>query len=315
MNYTQNRVGKICPLCSSQSLSKRQGSGEFGYVECPDCQLLVCDPLPSEAELLEFYNRTYEVNFENYSSKIYPKRRKDVHYMLENFSFNNVLEIGCSYGSALLEFQQAGKKAVGVEIALEAREYARQSGLEVYEQVADVLRHYGKEKFDLVVSWHVIEHLFIEGTVGIFTDCVAKEGFVFLVTPNAHSYQRIVFGSYWEWHTPPAHMYLYSQYGLSFLLLEASYAIVRQQTREGDANSFSLNTVIALKRWLNNLRSPHGVRNGSQLLNISSRRIQRLTQWGHMLKPLDFLFLPLQSLFCSLGLGSEIVILARKISK
>ena len=80
-----------------------------------------------------------------------------IHEITEKLQINSVLEIGCGFGDNLEKFNL--EKIVGIDLSDYAIDKARKKHPKIEFHVGNVLQIPLKEKFDLVFSCAVIEHI------------------------------------------------------------------------------------------------------------------------------------------------------------
>lgn len=124
----------------------------------------------------------------------------NAHWQLDNRSFTplagkTALDVGCGAGLLCEPLARLGAKVTGLDAAPEniaaARAHALQSGLAIDYRAGSV-ENLGSERFDLVTSMEVIEHVtdpaaFIAGLAAALAD----DGLLILSTPNRTPLSRI----------------------------------------------------------------------------------------------------------------------------
>lgn len=299
-----------CKVCGSDLIKIIELDETFSYFECIECRFNECNPLPNEEDLAEYYNKNYSVSLENYESKIIKLRNKDIGSIISKVNFESVLELGCSYGEVLNTFRKYGKeKIVGIEISENARKIVSEKGLLVYKSINELLENSPIKEFDLVISWHVIEHLTIGELCGEILPLVKPNGYIFFVTPNSNSIQKLLFSRFWEWYTPPAHLSLYSLSSIKKILVDHNFEEINIKTREGDINTILLNTIITFKRIINSVRKKKKIESKLVNQNVALNKIRVL---NYFLFPFNILLYPLNMIFSKINRGAELVVYARK---
>lgn len=154
-----------CPNCGEkegrQFIQKR-----FSYVRCAGCGMVYCSPrLNSEVNTRIHSRETY---IEHFKLKVIPSidYRRDVlarrkYEQLMGFfkGSGRVIDIGCGLGEVLSVFQENGWDAMGVDFNEFAIEYAREKfGVKIINK--DIFELDMPEKFDLVMLWGVLEHVY-----------------------------------------------------------------------------------------------------------------------------------------------------------
>jgi SAM-dependent methyltransferase len=138
-----------------------------------------------------------------------------------------LLEIGCAAGSYLREMAGAGWEVHGLESNPEAAAAAGSGGYPVLASRLETAPD-PAEPFDLIVGWHVFEHLH-EPLL-----CLEKlrrwlrpGGWLVLSMPNAASYEFRLFRDAWYATQLPVHLYHYTPRTLAQVLAHASWRLER----------------------------------------------------------------------------------------
>lgn len=125
-----------------------------------------------------------------------------------------LLEVGCAYGF-LLQEARLHFDVTGIELAGEAAEHCRRSGLRVLTgQVNDgLLADLGR--FDVIVMLDVIEHLpSPRETVAALARHLAPGGVLVITTGDFGAISARLAGRHWRLMTPPQHLWFFSQQGM-----------------------------------------------------------------------------------------------------
>ncbi|RUL62276.1 class I SAM-dependent methyltransferase [Dyella dinghuensis] len=133
-----------------------------------------------------------------------------------------LLDVGCGNGVFLLRAKAAGWDVVGLEPDPAAVAAARECGSDVRQGTLESSVVTGP--FNVITAAHVIEHvhqpqLFLKR---IF-DLLAKDGHVWIATPNVQGMGHRWFGRAWRGLEPPRHMVLFSRKALRKLLEDAGF--------------------------------------------------------------------------------------------
>lgn len=150
----------ICRLCRGEALSLYYTQGnheEFKFYKCADCGLVNYDlagglnqekyagsyPDPKDDSLKT--NRTQTLTFRFITDHL-PERGR-------------ILDIGCGNGRLLKLFRDRGWEVHGLELSPVLARQVRDT-LDIPVEAADFLEYQGeRERFDVVVLRHVLEHL------------------------------------------------------------------------------------------------------------------------------------------------------------
>jgi SAM-dependent methyltransferase len=134
-----------------------------------------------------------------------------------------VLDIGCGRGQLLRAFQSMGATVLG----LEREEFP------AYETPGNIVRvgsignpEYADRQFDIVILWHVLEHLEKhEELLDEITNHLDENGLLIIAVPNFSSLQQRIFSKYWFHLDLPRHLVHFDAKWLVKQLSNRGYAI------------------------------------------------------------------------------------------
>ena len=194
-----------CIVCKNRTKFKQlftftyRGGKSRVYI-CKKCGLGFVEPFPPQEIALQSYeSKDYGFNgkfiwddnldIEKISPKIW-KEYENVLVSIERIKRPpaSLLDIGFSNGLLLAKAREHGWKVVGTEIARDKVEFVtKKFGIEVY--LGDITSLFlGRERFDVVVARHVIEH--IKQPLNFLSEIhriLSREGILLLETPNFSS--------------------------------------------------------------------------------------------------------------------------------
>lgn len=198
-----------CPACDSSSYRKKYGKYSLTFVECTNCGTIFTNPRPTEEILSHFYK--HSLNYAYWNEYIFPAseetRRKKIFVprvdktlmfcQKYNIETNSLLEIGAGFGTYCLEAKSRNvfKRIVAVEPTPNLAETCRKKGLEVIEDMIENINFSEDEKFDVLVSFEVIEHVF--SPKDFVLNCgrfLKKNGLLILTCPNGRGFDFLVLG-------------------------------------------------------------------------------------------------------------------------
>lgn len=148
----------------------------------------------------------------------------------------SVLDVGCGRGDLVQSLQAAGWRAKGIDPDPSAVEAARALGRDVALGDAESIAALA-ETFDAVVMYHVLEHLY--DPLRALQDVRSRlkpGGRVVVVTPNADSACRRIFGCHWRGLEPPRHLQIFTRDSLRRTLQLAGLHSVSVRTSARDAS-------------------------------------------------------------------------------
>lgn len=227
------------------------GRRRFELVQCPVCHLVRTDPVMSGAELNAYYSSDYYGG----GSKKFPSvgesllrysARTRASILLKQWRrmcpdagtmTPRVLDIGCGRGALLQAFEHFGCRCTGVE----------HDGIPIDNIGANIDFHKGdlrqiglpQEHFDIVVIWHVLEHLQNPlDTLRQVFELLRPNGLLALAVPNFGSFQSRLFRQHWFHLDLPRHIHHFSPETLSRCLEDVGFLIISLRTYSLEQNLF-----------------------------------------------------------------------------
>lgn len=236
MNPAMNTemAAQACDLCGSKD---RVVIGRIGRdfrrlvsVVCRNCGLMRQEPVPTEAQLRDYYARNYRLS---YKGSAEPRQRdlaRDQARADERIALlapilkpgMRILDVGSGTGTFLLTARKLGYAAQGIEP--DARYAAR------LKQQFDLPVHSGPwytaefapGSFDLVVVHHVLEHLSAPtDTIRRIHEWTADGGYLYLSVPDMKNPNASPLNRF-----QPAHLYGFSHETLIMLARKAGFELL-----------------------------------------------------------------------------------------
>jgi 2-polyprenyl-3-methyl-5-hydroxy-6-metoxy-1,4-benzoquinol methylase len=216
-----------CPICGYEEFSEFLKlkdyfltGEEFRILKCENCEFLFTNPQP-EIENLQLYyqsdnyishsgskkgilNRYYHTG-RNYAVKL-------KHNLVTKYaSGSKVIDIGCGTGELLMQFKRNNWETYGIEPNGKARVIAREkNNIQVGEE--EDLETLKSGTFDVVMMWHVLEHVAdLNKKIRQVKKIMKKEGTFFVALPNCKSRDASIYGKYWAAYDVPRHLYHFTQ--------------------------------------------------------------------------------------------------------
>lgn len=197
-----------CPACGERKHDDRFIKYGFSYVECLDCSTLFMNPRPTP-EILEKYYRE-SVAYDYWSKHVFPASEKvrqrkifvpRVDKILDfckryKIGRGAILEVGAAFGTFCTEMESRKyfKKVVALEPTPSLAGILRRKGLETVESSYENA-DFGKNRFDAIVSFEVIEHLFSPVDFLKRSRSLLNPGGLIVITcPNYHGFDFLVLG-------------------------------------------------------------------------------------------------------------------------
>lgn len=221
-----------CPLCDSINHQKVSDHIRGGLeihrtmrpFQCQDCELIFLHPPLTEQEEREFYRSQFREAYHGAEYDIdafhlrgqREARRRSSHLARAHHLVGDVLEVGSATGYFIEEVarSEAVRSVTGVELDDQQRQYSQARGLRCVRDLDEL----GQETFDLIVLFHVLEH--ISRPVNFLCDLRARlrpGGAIVVEVPNVDDallsvYEIEAFDRFY-WH--PAHRVYFSKNTLS----------------------------------------------------------------------------------------------------
>jgi SAM-dependent methyltransferase len=121
-----------------------------------------------------------------------------------------LLDLGCAYGFFLKEAERFFD-ARGIELAEEAAEHGRRSGLQVLSGIADETNMARIGDVDVITLFDVIEHLpQPHETLALCCRHLNPGGIIVITTGDFRSLAARILGAKWRLMTPPQHLWFFT---------------------------------------------------------------------------------------------------------
>ena len=202
---------------------------EFAFVRCRACGVVRLNPRPDVSELPRIYPRdyyAYNLISEDGSApggvtdrmkmRMYQARFEGLVERLEGDRRLRVLDVGCADGRLLDWYRASGAgdriETHGIEMDDRSAEIARGRGHRVVTGRFEVDRELEAGTFDLILAFHVIEHVDDpKGFARRAADLLAPGGLLVITTPNWDSRDARRFRGHWGGNHFPRHWTLYDE--------------------------------------------------------------------------------------------------------
>ncbi len=212
----------------------------FLIVECKACRLIRLEPRPTAEELAQYYPQSYwyssKQSVDGKLEQMYRRfvLRDHVNFVSKAIHDSGekglVLDVGCGGGLFLNMMREQGFPVMGLDNSRQAAKLAwKQNGVAV---VCGDLSHSPvvNESCAAVTMFHVLEHL-LDPVAYLHSAraLLRPNGRLIVQTPNASSWQFLMFGEHWNGVDVPRHLINYRQKDLENVLEYAGFEIVRRK--------------------------------------------------------------------------------------
>jgi 2-polyprenyl-3-methyl-5-hydroxy-6-metoxy-1,4-benzoquinol methylase len=216
-----------CPICKSTAVELRfngftnrdpADQTVWPVFECSDCKHGFINPQPDATTLNHYYSASYEAYDERHAAEgddasvIVAAKAQGEFRHIPIPTGKKVLDFGCGGGFFLNICRQLGADVHGIEPSRYGADITRRQGIPVFEgSLDDYLAEHGDERFDVITSNHVIEHVpdpvaTLSGLRGL----LAPSGLMTITVPNAASTFAKALGELWHSTDLPFHLHQFS---------------------------------------------------------------------------------------------------------
>jgi SAM-dependent methyltransferase len=236
---TSSSTQTSCPICQTESKPKTLGAATLGdetvfdLVECESCGTRYLSPLPSTAQLKEFYEPQY------YGGDWFKQRglgQALAKLDLAKREPGNFLDVGCGLGFFIDGVRShCDWRVFGVELSGAAVEFARSElGLEVTEGEFSELG-YPDAFFDYIQLHNVLEHVI--DPMKLLRECkriLKPRGSLHLRVPNGKIDSRNLLEFFRDRGVPPfsksGHLFFFPKSALIWMFADAGLEISEART-------------------------------------------------------------------------------------
>jgi 2-polyprenyl-3-methyl-5-hydroxy-6-metoxy-1,4-benzoquinol methylase len=220
-----------CPICSSSATrlrfegrtNRNPADGRVWVVyECEHCAHGFINPQPSAATLKEYYSSSYEAYDDQHGAEaddaevIARAKAAGEFRHIPIPAGKKILDFGCGGGFFLRICRELGAQVQGIEPSPFGAEITRKQNIPVFEgSLDDFLEQNGDQRFDVITSNHVLEHVpnpiqTLEGLRSL----LAPGGVMTITVPNATSAFAKLLGKDWYNTDLPFHLHQFSAMSL-----------------------------------------------------------------------------------------------------
>jgi 2-polyprenyl-3-methyl-5-hydroxy-6-metoxy-1,4-benzoquinol methylase len=324
-----------CIVCDSRDneiiFKNYQGYVEGSFFDIHQCHLCNSHFIIPKDDIKEIYNVIYShtdtAGYDRYYRyAITVKNMKDplkflaytesTYYPIYNFVKNKsnlkILEIGCGYGYLSYSLNQKGFDVKALDIAKAAILFAKENfGAFYYNMTIKEFWEKTNEKFDLIISTEVIEHLenpndFLRLCVNLLKD----EGQIILTTPDKDYSNK---DTVWQTDRPPVHIFWIGRNGMKLLAKKNNLAVTFQDYSKY-YSKYENRLVKFIVSRKERFESPFLNKEGFPIVNVPPSIYHSTVSFlVHKISPIRFL----SNLIFNLFNGKEITlgVFLKKISK
>jgi 2-polyprenyl-3-methyl-5-hydroxy-6-metoxy-1,4-benzoquinol methylase len=239
-----------CPICNQHDISVAVHKDGFRIDQCGSCSFRFTNPAPSEKQLEFFYNSKIKqlenIAFEGTRASRLPIFERRLSLIQQYLAGGKLLDIGGSNGIFIdaIIGARAPFEVTVVDLNRDSVAKLRQKYPTVQAIHGDALKHDGS--YDVITLWDTIEHLpDVNRVASHLFSLLRPGGFLFLSTPNVHSFEHSV-GQYRHPQILPlSHVNYFAPPNLTRLLERHHFRVVDCLTPNGSFDIAYINRMIS----------------------------------------------------------------------
>jgi len=212
-----------CELCKHGFLEEFLVPEKLRILKCPKCGLYQKGLSLVGVDYASDYHEGY---YRRRASKV---RTAEVRLSrltrLTGPANGRLLDVGCSVGCTLEAATQMGWEAVGIDVSADAVATCQQHGIQAIEYDGESIP-FPDGHFDVITSWHVIEHVRdVRDTLAEWCRVLKPGGWVMIETPNGECRKVQRRGPSYRRFWAHEHTYTFNRLSLEQFFSEAHYEV------------------------------------------------------------------------------------------
>ena len=244
VTFMNNKTQYICPLCHGSKanllFSTKTTFQEFGIVQCRLCGLTRTCLLLSDESIYAYDSSNYYGKQANKFGFIFQMIRNKTMELRTGYYLSmlpasvkrpKILDVGCAEGRLLNAFFEYGCECWGIEHPLYPTRRFLNSDRITYLQ--DDLQNidFDKETFDMIILWHVLEHM--EDPVLVMQRLykwLCPKGIMIVAVPNFSSMEAQAFKQSWFHLDIPWHKYHFNEKSMAYLMEKCRLRVIESSS-------------------------------------------------------------------------------------
>jgi 2-polyprenyl-3-methyl-5-hydroxy-6-metoxy-1,4-benzoquinol methylase len=290
-----------CLACGHQDLTTLFPVKAYRVLKCVQCGLVQTDPIVTQEDINAWYDQTY---FESLLQRkpqeiVYHRRMLDLIERVK--TTGKMLEVGIGIGIFMELAHDHGWDIEGIDPAQAACQYVTDTlHLTTYHSSLESMQ-LPQNHFDVISLRHVLEHIptprpFLQKLHRLVKD----DGLVAIAVPNFGGLHARIEKAQWFHLSIPYHVAHYTPKTLTSLLTACHFEIIKLWTLDLSCSSYLLEILNLLLRLLK--REP-------VKFYVSPQETDPTKGFSHWIVAKEAI---LNGLMARLGLGEEIMVIARK---
>jgi len=235
-----NLIKKKCILCKNEKFQliskKTRDSKKHKIIRCLECDHMQLFPVPTLNEDKKFYDENLQSKNINDVGSIKRARRKMMPDTTRRYQFikkiipkkSRVLEIGSGHGFFLEIMKTNGFDIIGYDISKEQRKKSKKiTNVPVYDVNMSEKISLGN-KFDIVISFHTLEHIADPITLlKNIKKLLKPKGKILIEVPNSDDFHLKLNKFYKEFYWERAHIHYFNPKILKNVIHKSGFKNIR----------------------------------------------------------------------------------------
>lgn len=199
------------------------------------------DPIPTPEEISKIYAHDTKEFKPRGTRWRMADRRRIAQWIYKSAGGGKWLEIGCGQGDLICAASEIpGVEPFGIDLDPAPLAYAASRGLNVRQAHIDNAP-FDPETFDVVIVWHVLEHLInpLEGIRSI-NKLLKPGGSMVACFPSIEHPKARIAGNNWHYYDPPFHLWYFTKKNYAMLCKKAGFELVRSSIFHTHAHMTSI---------------------------------------------------------------------------
>jgi len=218
-----NQNERACQLCGQRPLKEFVVPKKTVLWLCEKCELYQYGQLVDDSAYASQYHHGYERHRDQKLRTAMVRLNRIA--PLVQAKAPRLLDVGCSVGCTVEAANKRGWHGVGVDLSKDAIDYCKRNGLECCA-TDSVKLPFDDQSFDILTSWHVIEHVAdVEETLAEWHRVLRPGGIMALETPDATSPKVRRLGPRYRKFWAAEHTYTFSPKNLGEFVERAGFEL------------------------------------------------------------------------------------------
>lgn len=293
-SYERNNMHTQCPNCRGSAkeiftvhdTNQEISNQNFHYYRCNKCRLIFLDPIPDNIQ--DYYGQVYPAyrKVDNIESQVTDYDLGKIEIVKKYAGGSKLLEIGPGNGVFAYLAQKEGFIVDVIEMDSNCCKFLTETkkirNVINSDDIARAL-NMGGERYDVIVLWHVLEHLNDSRNVLMaLSNALEPDGVVIIATPNPNALQFKLFKKYWRHVDAPRHVVFFPMQLLIKEMTGIGLEKVLVTTNDKVSSIFNV-----AGWWLNSLNNYIAGNSHSYVSRILRRRSVALMVYNHLVDRLE----------------------------